>query len=349
MQHPLILNISSTTKSTVTKTTRKSTRATTRKNARKVTTRMDSDAARTGTIQVPDLPVDNQPLPVHPARPLDQPLSLSRDQLPKRKAAENHLLNQLKIVEEETEDEDSIDMEEDFYEDFYEAEEVLDREEDGPGPLSGVSDVNSMSAIQSEAADEPIAHAKVKGKRGRQAAQPKARKRTTRQRGKEPESDHDGESDTGSNLSGGKRLGRFMWCLQANSTSCITDPLIFEYEVIIHNEQQGMRERKSFDSFSSWPTIQDRLAEVFGIHPTQLSAQYRFSTDKKGDLPYNLRGQADLDSLVKHLQASLPQGRKRGRSPKMPIVEIFNKMNGIVTTTTTVRHLYKIVVSILML
>ena len=67
-------------------------------------------------------------------------------------------------------------MEEDFYKDFYEAEEVLDHEEDRPGPLSGVSDVNSMSAIQSEAADEPIAHAKVKGKRERQAAQPKARK-----------------------------------------------------------------------------------------------------------------------------------------------------------------------------
>jgi hypothetical protein len=107
---------------------------------------MDLDAARTGTIQVPDLPVDNQPLPVHPVRPLDQPLSLSRDQLPKCKAAENHLLNRLKIVEEETEDEDSIDME-DFYEDFYEAEKVLDCEENGPGSLSGVSDVNSMSAI----------------------------------------------------------------------------------------------------------------------------------------------------------------------------------------------------------
>ena len=46
---------------------------------------MDLDAARTGTIQVPDLPVDNQPLPVHPTHPLDQPLSLSQDQLPKRK------------------------------------------------------------------------------------------------------------------------------------------------------------------------------------------------------------------------------------------------------------------------
>jgi len=168
---------------------------------------MDSDAAHTGIIQVPDLLVDNQPLPVHPMRPLDQPLSLSQDQLPKRKAAENYLLNRLKIVEEETENEDSIDMEEDFYEDFYKAEDMLDHEENGPGPLSGVSDVNSMSAIQSEAADEPIAHAKVKGKRGRQTAQPKARKRTTCQRGKEPESDHDGESDTGSNLSGGKQLG----------------------------------------------------------------------------------------------------------------------------------------------
>lgn len=142
-----------------------------------------------------------------------------------------------------------------------------------------------------------------------------------------------------------------MWCLQANSTSCITDPPIFEYEVIIHNKQQGMHERKSFDSFSSWPTIQDRLAEVFGIHPTQLFTQYHFSTDKKGDLPYNLRSQANLDSLVKHLQASLPQACKQGRSRKMPIVEIFKKTNGVVTTnsTTTVRHLYKIVVLILML
>ena len=112
---------------------------------------MDSDAARTGTIQVPDLPVDNQPLPVHPTRPLDQPLSLSQDQLPKRKATENHLLNRLKIVEEEeTENEDSIDREKDFYEDFYEAEEVLDHEEDGPDPLSGISDVNSMSGCPAQ-------------------------------------------------------------------------------------------------------------------------------------------------------------------------------------------------------
>jgi len=167
---------------------------------------MDLDAAHTGTIQVPDLLVNNQPLPVHSMHPLDQPLSLSWDQLPKCKATENHLLNQLKIVEEETENEDSIDMEKDFYKDFYKAEDVLDHEEDGPGPSSGVSNVNSMSVIQSEAADEPIAHAKVKDKHGCQA-QPKARKRTTRQQGKEPESDHDGESDTGSNLSGGKRLG----------------------------------------------------------------------------------------------------------------------------------------------
>ena len=119
------------------------------------------------------------------------------------------------------------------------------------------------------------------------------------------------------------------------SISCYTDTPIFEYEVIIHNEQQGTRERKSFDSFSSWFTIQDSLAEVFGIHATQLHAQYRFSTDKKGDLPYNLRGQADLDSLVKHLQSTLPKGKKQGRSPKMPIVEIFNKMNGSVTTNST--------------
>ena len=198
MAPTLILNILGTT-STVTKATRKSTRATTRTNVRKVTMHMDSDAARTSTIRVPDRLVDNQPLPVHPTRPLDQPLS--RDQLPKCKATENHLLNRLKIVEEETENENSIDMEEDFYNDFYEAEEVPDREEDGPGPLSSVSDDNSMSAIQSEAVD---AHAKVKGKRGRQAAQPKARKQTARQWGKEPDSGHDGESNTRSNLSGGK-------------------------------------------------------------------------------------------------------------------------------------------------
>jgi hypothetical protein len=114
----------------------------------------------------------------------------------------------------------------------------------------------------------------------------------------------------------------------------ISDLPNFDYDVIIHNEQQGTRERKSFNSISSWYTIQDRLAEVFGIHPTQLHAQYRFSTDKKGDLPYNLRGQADLDSLVKYLQLTLPN-RKQGRSQKMPNIEIFNKTIGIVNTNST--------------
>ena len=142
-------------------------RSTTQKNVCKITMHMDSDAAHTGTIQVPDLPVDNQSLPVHPIHLLDQSLSLSQDQLPKYKAAKNHLLNQLKIVEEEeTENEDSIDMEEDFYKNFKKAKEVLDHEEDGPGPLSSVSDVNLISVIQSEAADEPIAYAKVKGRSG---------------------------------------------------------------------------------------------------------------------------------------------------------------------------------------
>jgi hypothetical protein len=156
-------------------------------------------------------------------------------------------------------------------------------------------------------ANETNLHAKAKSKCGHQAVQPcKARKRTPCQWDKEPESDHNGESDSSSNISGTHKIIYVV----SYSTLCTTDPPNFDYEVIIHNEQQGMREQKSFNSFSSWFTIQDRLAEAFGIHATQLHAQYRFSTDKKGDLPYNLHHQADLDSLVKYLQSALPHGQK---------------------------------------
>ena len=87
--------------------------------------------------------------------------------------------------------------------DFYEAEDMFDSEEYGPGPLSGVSDLDPKPVIQSKAAalppmaNETNLHAKVKGKRGRQAVQPrKAKKRTAHQRDEEFESDDDGESDS---------------------------------------------------------------------------------------------------------------------------------------------------------
>jgi hypothetical protein len=136
---------------------------------------------------------------------IDQPLPPSRDQLPKRKAAENHLLNRLKIVEEEAED----DVEDE--DDFYELDKVLDSdsEDNGPGSLSGVSNLVPTSAIAAlppspGMANEIIPPAKAKGKRGRQAVQPrKARKRTARQQDKEPQSDRDGDSDS---ESGGKHI-----------------------------------------------------------------------------------------------------------------------------------------------
>jgi hypothetical protein len=140
----------------------------------------------------------------------NQPLTLSRNRLPKCKAAENHLLNQLKIVEEEEKEEEAEEEEEQEEEqdymiededDFYELEEVLDGVEYGPGPLSSVSDLDPKSAIQRKAVVPPIAKTKAKGKRGRQAVQsPKARKRAARQRDEKPESNHvdDEESDSGS-------------------------------------------------------------------------------------------------------------------------------------------------------
>ena len=150
---------------------------------------------------------------------INQPLPSSRDRLPKRKAAENHLLNRLKIVEEEEEEEEEEEAEDDVEDedDFY---EVLDSEEYGSGPLSGGSNLDPTSVFQDKAAlppspmsNEAIPFAKAKGKRGRQAVQPrKARKRTARQRDEEPESDHDGESDGGSNITGGKHTNVDILC-----------------------------------------------------------------------------------------------------------------------------------------
>ena len=72
----------------------------------------------------------------------------------------------------------------------------------------------------------------------------------------------------------------------------------FQFTVEIVDIVKGKLVQDIFPSTISWPAMQDQLSRVLNIHPAMLHAQFLFSTDAKGLLPFDLTFFQDLQQLV---------------------------------------------------
>ena len=72
----------------------------------------------------------------------------------------------------------------------------------------------------------------------------------------------------------------------------------FQFTVEIIDVVKGKCVWDIFPSTILWPAMQDQLSRVLNIHPAMLHAQFQFSTDAKGSLPFDLTCFQDLQQLV---------------------------------------------------
>jgi hypothetical protein len=87
------------------------------------------------------------------------------------------------------------------------------------------------------------------------------------------------------------------------------------------------------NSTTTWPQLQQQLAEHLNIYPTSLHAVYRLSTDDKKALPCDLISQQHFDTLIMLLRKhSIPPRLASGHPSTQPkkhlTIQVFNKTDG---------------------
>lgn len=104
----------------------------------------------------------------------------------------------------------------------------------------------------------------------------------------------------------------------------------FQFTAEIIDVVKGKCVHDIFSSTISWPAMQDRLSRVLNVHLAMLHAQFRFSTDAKGSLPFDLTCSEDLQQLTTMIEplvvpCCLANGKRSTKWPKEVIVLISQK------------------------
>ena len=107
-------------------------------------------------------------------------------------------------------------------------------------------------------------------------------------------------------------------------------PEAFAFTMEINNRQKGSRSVEIVSSTMPWFSMHEKLAELFGIYPALLHAQYRFSTDPKGSLPLDLTTQSHFETMIALLRPlivppRLQSGKRSNRKMKPVTVQVFNR------------------------
>ena len=125
----------------------------------------------------------------------------------------------------------------------------------------------------------------------------------------------------------------------------------------LNDKAKETRKLLTLPSLTTWYDLQDKVSQIFNVHPGSLQLQYRFSNEKSNTLPFDLHTHDEYivmrDQLRPFVVPKILSNGKLSKSVRKPVsVQLFNKVmlvegasieKGKVSTVTTVAgtyHLY---------
>lgn len=98
----------------------------------------------------------------------------------------------------------------------------------------------------------------------------------------------------------------------------------------INDQARGTRKILALPSLTTWDDLQDRVSQIFNVHPGSLQLQYRFSNEKNNSLPFDLHTHDEYtvmrDQLRPLVVPKVLSNGKLSKSVRKPVsVQLFNK------------------------